>query len=225
MVVTQAGKWDDHTKDAVLSSYTRNGQGSHERRTTIDGEENERSMTGYSTSTRDLVDPGSEIGDETGVEVFDLLDRFEHAETIVQWIHDEWSEQSGRTYAETKTRFVDGIERGKIPITVVALSQGEVIGVASLREDDGVDWIPGLTPWITAVYVHETARGNGVARRLCSTLEKLAEELGVSKLFLATSKFEDSLYHRMGYEHYGFAEHNGETAAILFKRICRPPSQ
>ena len=156
------------------------------------------------------------------IEICDLLDRFEHAETIVQWIHDEWNEQSGRTYAETKARFIDGIERDKIPVTVIALRQGEVIGVASLREDDGVDWIPGLTPWITAVYVHEKARGNGVARRLCETLETRAEKLGVSELFLATSKFEDSLYHRMGYKHYDFAEYKGETNAILSKKLKKP---
>jgi len=133
------------------------------------------------------------------LKIGDLLDYPEAFPVVADWIQSEWASFSGRSWDETYVRYSQGIERGRLPVTLIALSDDKPVGLASLREKDSVDWYPGLTPWICNVYVAKEARGKKVATLLCRSLEKVASCLGYSIIYLAT-EYEDSLYHIMGYK-------------------------
>lgn len=139
----------------------------------------------------------------------DLLDYPQAVESVVKWIHDEWAGLSGRTIEQTNARFRDGIERGKLPVTLIALHNGKPIGAGSLREKDSIDWYQGATPWICNVIVKEEARHKGVATALCMAFEQVATEMGFTAIYLAT-EYEDSLYHRIGYMTFYHKKYNEE---------------
>jgi GNAT superfamily N-acetyltransferase len=151
------------------------------------------------------------------VEVRDLLDAPECVRDVVGWIDAQWSALSGRTREQTVSRFTEGVVRGALPITMVAIADaGTCVGVASLRIRDSVEWLADVTPWICNVYVPAPARGQGVAGRLCLALEERARLLGYGAVYLATGR-ADSLYHRIGYRELCEVEHGGEISFVLRK--------
>jgi L-amino acid N-acyltransferase YncA len=153
------------------------------------------------------------------VEIKDLLDAREAVPCVVAWIDSEWASLSGRSRKETHDRFAVNIERARLPITLVAVAKDTgCVGVASLRERDSIDWLPGASPWICNVYVSKNARGFGIAGQLCRALEREARRLGFKSVFLATS-ISDSLYHRLGYEEVGRVEHGGHDQLLLARRM------
>lgn len=74
-----------------------------------------------------------------------LADHPETLDTLVQWLHQEWGHvRGGETLDQRRKRFAGSLNRDRIPLTVVALEAGELLGSASLdrsrHEDaDGVD--------------------------------------------------------------------------------------
>ena len=152
--------------------------------------------------------------------VADLLDHPEAIDIVARWINTQWSSISGRTLAQTRERFSEGIERNRLPVTHVAFTDDRLVGVASLRVRDSFDFLPGATPWICNVFVDERARGRRVAGMLCASLEEQARALGYDEVFLATAKLEDSLYHRLGFEDVARVEAHGEMAAVLRKALA-----
>lgn len=154
------------------------------------------------------------------IKIRDLLDAPACIDSVVAWIDAQWATMSGRTEAQTRERFTQGIVRDALPVTLVAVTSADACaGVASLRERDSVDWLSGVTPWICNVYVPAWARGHGVAGRLCLTLEQSARRLGHPMIHLATSR-SDSLYHRIGYREIHRADYYGEQEYVLRKTLA-----
>ena len=156
------------------------------------------------------------------IQIADLLDVPEALPVVGGWIHEEWGGFSGRTLEQTFSRFREGIIRGRLPITLLALRGREPLGLATLREKDSVDWYPGVMPWICNVYVKKEARGQGLASKLCRALEPLAGDLGFSILYLAT-ELEDSLYKRIGYEIFHQLQRGGETFYVMRRNLPTSP--
>lgn len=138
---------------------------------------------------------------------------------IVEWIDREWGSFSGRSFSATRAQFAGEFDTDGLPVSVVAISGGRPVGVASLRERDSVDWDPGVKPWICNVYVHDTARRKGVAGRLCCELEALAAVYGFARAYLATTMVKDSLYHRLGYSGYKTVESTGQRLHLMRRDI------
>lgn len=150
----------------------------------------------------------------------DLLDYPAALDTVVEWIDAQWSAFSGRTPLQTRERYSQGILPGRLPITQVALVDGTLAGVASLRARDSYDFLPGATPWICNVYVGTEHRGRGVAGALCGALELTARTMGYAELFLATHLSENSLYHRIGFGQVREVPVHGELMYVLRKVLA-----
>ena len=172
----------------------------------------------------DFTDIEIEYGRDSGVKVVDLCDTPQAIPTVARWIHEEWSAFSGRTSEQTLARYRDGIEPGKLPVSLIAVRGEEPIGLASLREKDSVDWYPGVMPWICNVYVKKDARGMGIASILCKALEMVAKSMGFPIVYLAT-EFEDSLYHRIGYKTFHILEKLGHTYYVTRHTLPRGERQ
>jgi GNAT superfamily N-acetyltransferase len=149
----------------------------------------------------------------------DLLDRPDLLQIVAQWVHDEWSSFSGRSQLQTVQRFAD-VEGGRIPVTLVALVGDEPAGVASLRERDSVDLLPGAGPWICNVYVTVAMRGRGVAASLCVALEYVAQAMGYSVIYLSTPFGRNSLYHRLGYQEVAVVRLGSHEFHVLRKALA-----
>lgn len=121
------------------------------------------------------------------------------APVVASWVYYEWSMPIHRNWQDTLARY-DPDSSDDLPVTFIATLDGAPAAMASLRRKDSYDFLPGATPWICNVYVHEGARGRGLATRLCQhIIGYAARDLGFGELFLATSLETDSLYHRLGF--------------------------
>jgi putative acetyltransferase len=74
-------------------------------------------------------------------------------------------------------------------LTLVAMIDGEPVGFASLRDNQGIDWL----------YVSPTEIRQGVATALCDALEKLAAARGAQKLTVDSSDTAEPFFKQRGY--------------------------
>src|SRR3954470_15111878 len=108
-----------------------------------------------------------------------LADHPETLETIVQWTHQEWGDvRGGETLEQRRKRFAGSMNRDRIPLSVVALEDGEVLGSASLIAHD-METRMELTPWLASVFVGEQYRRHGVGAEL---VRRIMAEAGKLKL-------------------------------------------
>nr|WP_236774137.1 GNAT family N-acetyltransferase [Agrobacterium tumefaciens] len=113
----------------------------------------------------------------------------------------------GRNWQQTVERYYP--DHSSRPITYVATIDGAPAGMASLRDRDSYDFLPGTTPWICNVYVHDAMRGLGLAGSLCRRLLNEAGRLGFEHVYLASSIRQDSLYHRLGFRQVAEVDYFG----------------
>ena len=138
-----------------------------------------------------------------------LADHPETLDTIVQWMHQEWGNvRGGETLEQRRKRFADSMNRDRIPLAVVALEAGEVLGSASLIAHD-IETRMELTPWLASVFVAEPFRRRGVGAELVRRIMAEASRLKVPLLYLYTVHSE-RLYASLGWtvaERTDYLEH------------------
>ena len=127
-----------------------------------------------------------------------LADHPETVDTLVQWLHREWgSVRGGETLEQRRKRFAGSLNRDRIPLTVVALEAGELLGSASLVAHD-METRMELTPWLASVFVGEQYRRRGVGAELVRRIMAEAGKLKVPLLYLYTVHSE-RLYASLGW--------------------------
>ncbi|HEV2839873.1 MAG TPA: GNAT family N-acetyltransferase [Chthoniobacterales bacterium] len=115
-----------------------------------------------------------------------LSDRPEFLPTLAQWHFQEWSMlRPGDSVDARVIRLQGWCGRGGIPLTVIALSDNELLGSASLIEHDMDDRLE-LTPWLAGVFVAPEHRRKGIGAALVSRVMAEATSLGLPKLYLYT---------------------------------------
>src|SRR5204863_6489616 len=94
----------------------------------------------------------------TTMQIDYLADRPEFIPTLARWHFQEWAYlRSGDSVEARITRLQGYCARGEIPFTVVAVSDGELLGSASLVNHD-MDDRPELSPWLAGVFVRPACR-------------------------------------------------------------------
>jgi N-acetylglutamate synthase-like GNAT family acetyltransferase len=85
----------------------------------------------------------------------------------------------------------------QLPITFVALLNGELIGTGSIKlEEPGTK--VGLSPWLAGIYIKEPYRGRGVGVQIVRALEAKARDLGVETMYLSVGRAVD-FYAKLGW--------------------------
>ena len=129
---------------------------------------------------------------------------------LAEWQHREWGHlRAGDTAANRRARLEGYSNRDRIPLTVVALEGGEVLGSASLVLHD-METRMELTPWLAAVFVGESYRRKGIGAELVRRIMAEAGKLEVPLLYLYTVHSE-RFYAAMGWvlhEHTSYREQN-----------------
>lgn len=73
-----------------------------------------------------------------------------------------------------------------IPLTLIAIDDnGEVVGAGTLRAES-IDSVPNQGPWITALVVEKSKRGNGIGTALISALEMEARRFRCKFIYTST---------------------------------------
>ncbi len=122
----------------------------------------------------------------------------EHPESIpvlVDWYMSEWEPYygpngPGDAHADLRSR----CNRDEIPIGLVAVEDGAILGTAAVDVDEAT----GLRPSVVGILVTPAQRRRGFATALLKGAESLARQLGYGRLFVSTAILGELLV-RMGW--------------------------
>ncbi len=139
---------------------------------------------------------------------------------IAQWYYAEWKdiyEASGLSFEDVKTAVAERTNTDIIPIAVVALDDGRIVGTGCLKTHD-MDTRIELTPWLAGMYVERTQRRKGIGSMIVSCLEDIAKNLGIQRLYLYTPQ-SAIFYTRLGWVEYEIATYKGQHVTIMRKKL------
>jgi predicted N-acetyltransferase YhbS len=148
--------------------------------------------------------------------IIPLVNRQEHIPALAEL----WYEEISRHWApnasidKAKQKLVEHLNRDKMPMAFVALRDDQPIGMACLRETDGIR--PGVTPWLGSLVVHQKYRGCNVGEALINTVREEAKNLGHKTLYLLA--FDPTIpnwYARLGWTRIGDDELFGHRVAVM----------
>lgn len=176
-------------------------------------------MTGLSL-TRSGRDSGLSVAYDLAADTMPTIEYLnDHPDlvpTLARWLHHQFLPLSpGSTVERCAQRLRDQPGGRAIPTTVVAISDGTLLGSASLVSQDMVVR-PSLSPWLASVYVAPEYRKQGVGSALVQRIVDDARALGIQRLYLYTPDREP-FYHRLGWrtlEHIDYRDHYVAVMAI-----------
>ena len=129
-------------------------------------------------------------------EIVHLFERPEHRPTVAALIHNEfWTQVPGASAARMEARLATADHADRVPLCLVALHEGEPIGVVNLvdnDDEDHADW----HPWLAGMVVAAPWRGRGVGSALVLALLDHARRLGFQRVYFGTDG--PGFYERLG---------------------------
>jgi GNAT superfamily N-acetyltransferase len=143
-----------------------------------------------------------------------LADRPEFVPTLARWHYQEWANLRPGDSMEARILRLQGwCGRGRVPLTVIALSDDKLLGSASLIEHD-MDSRLELTPWLAGVFVAPKHRRKGVGATLVRRILDEATSLHVSRLYLYTVD-STSFYANLGWSVLEHTAYRGKEVSIM----------
>ena len=145
-----------------------------------------------------------------------LANRPEFVEQLARLSWTEWQEvyqQREQTFAKALKDYRERTNIDRLPLALVALHGGELIGMVSLKFHD-MDTRPDLDPWLGGLLVLPGWRNRGVGTILMHRATEEARRLNLSRLYLWTSSAE-GLYRKIGWQVVERTEYYGKNIVIM----------
>jgi N-acetylglutamate synthase-like GNAT family acetyltransferase len=149
------------------------------------------------------------------VRIEHLMDWKHCIPTVAAWQQVEFGYLNPTGTAEQRAeRLSAASERGRLPISLVALSEdrNELVGSANLVATMLTH--KHLSPWLSSVVVPSQFRGKAIASKLALAAVAEASRLGFDTIYLFTPHNE-SLYARLGWTTFDRTEINGVGAYVM----------
>ncbi|MEY2886064.1 MAG: hypothetical protein RJB40_919, partial [Actinomycetota bacterium] len=153
--------------------------------------------------------------------VVNIADAKQHWQRAAELSVNEWkeifTEDSVQTYLDLYGKA--GTYAGRLVDTYVALSaDDELVGMATLVDDDELPNAPEPGPWLAAVLTLPSYRGRGVASAVIQRIVRQAHELGIPALYLYTSD-QQQWYANKGWIPLRETELNGIAHTVMTLRL------
>ena len=153
--------------------------------------------------------------------VVNIADAKQHWQRAAELSVNEWkeifTEDSVQTYLDLYGKA--GTYVGRLVETYVALStDDELVGMATLVDDDELPNAPEPGPWLAAVLTLPAHRGHGVASAVVQRIVRQAHELGIPALYLYTSD-QQQWYANKGWITLRETELNGIAHTVMTLRL------
>jgi GNAT superfamily N-acetyltransferase len=133
------------------------------------------------------------------MEIAHLKDHLQHVPELARLHGEEWGWlRPDEGEEERIARIHDICSAPDMPVLLIALDAGTLVGSAGLKAKDGLLPDLDLTPWLFAVYVKKAYRSLGIAAKLIAEVESIARHLHFPVLHLCTHKHA-AYYERLGY--------------------------
>lgn len=128
----------------------------------------------------------------------------DHPDAVMRlghWMHAEWP-MPGRSAADRAGLFMMCMNRDRVPITLVAMDAGDLVGTVSLL-DRSVASHEHLHPWVASLYVAAGWRHAGLATRLVDAAAAMARRLGVQAVYIGITPAARPHYELQGWHYVG----------------------
>jgi GNAT superfamily N-acetyltransferase len=123
-----------------------------------------------------------------------LADHPAYINKCAEWSFKVWGRfNPNATIEKSIDIFTRHCNKDKTPLTLLAIENNRLIGMASLKDDDGL--VSELKPWLASLYVDESLRGKGIAKELVDSIKQKAKELGYKSLYLYVYEFSLKKYY------------------------------
>ena len=147
-----------------------------------------------------------------------LADYPQYLPIVAGWIFDEWGwEMPGSTLDKIHSEFSQHLNRDRIPLTMLALIDGQPAGTASIFVHD-METRMELSPWLAAVYVMPEFRGQGIGSQLVLAIEETGRRMKLEQLYLFTPD-RASFYARLGWSEFEVVEFRNRSNVIMIKSL------
>lgn len=145
------------------------------------------------------------------MEVISVRNQPEMVDSAISYIQSKWAnEQSMAVYQDCISNSISTLS--VLPYWYLLQDQGEIIGCAGLVTNDFISRMD-LYPWICAVYVEKSHRGQNFGRLLILAAIADAKKGGFENCYLCTDHV--GYYEKFGFVKIGTGFHPwGETSSI-----------
>lgn len=144
-------------------------------------------------------------------QIIRIAEHPEYAAEAALWFHSKWGVPLA-AYEESMEACIR--RRNKVPQWyIVCDDAGAIIAGAGIIDNDFHDR-KDLTPNLCALYVEESHRGQGLARRLLDYARETAGEMGYESLYLITTHTE--FYERCGWQFLTMVNEDEGTKARMY---------
>jgi N-acetylglutamate synthase-like GNAT family acetyltransferase len=148
------------------------------------------------------------------IEIKYLSDDPEIISTLARWTYEEWGHLvPGRTLETAHEKVRQSLGPSKIPLTLVASLNGELVGTAGIDTAD-MSTHPELSPWMVSVYVDPAHRMKGIGTVLCNRIKDEFARLGIKTAYLFTPD-QENYYTRLGWKTFLKEEYREEQVTIM----------
>jgi GNAT superfamily N-acetyltransferase len=153
--------------------------------------------------------------------IFDYLANWPNCiPELARHAYDEWRplfDTRDENYQDVLDSYLERANIDSLPLGLVALHDGKVIGTASLKVHD-LNIRPELTPWLGGVFVNPQWRRQGIATQLIERAVEEAQRLHLSDLYLWTPSAK-SLYERLGWSEIERLKYCGYEISVMKRQI------
>ena len=152
---------------------------------------------------------------------FELLaDRVEAIPIVAGWYFEEgWRAITENSVEKTAERIRGQLNRGKLPLLVLAVDAECVVGVAELKPHEMLSVYPDKEPWLGGVFVRQESRNKGIASQLALRIAEIAKSFGVEELYLQTTALDGGLYARLGWMPVEQIRYRGVDVLLMVKEL------
>lgn len=143
-------------------------------------------------------------------------DDSEYIEEISLYLAKRWF----TTPKKIKDKYINPSFKDDFPYVYIALVGNKLVGHGFLMIEENLHGISNK-PWITALYVKEEFRKQGIARKLIAIRENKCREMGFDEVYLDTAQTEGYFKKIGGWEEIGqdFWERGNKVVTVFEKKL------
>jgi len=147
------------------------------------------------------------------IQIQPLADNLCHVSTLAAWHHEQFGYLNPSATIEQRIeKLIASAQKGKLPLTVVAICENKLLGSASLLSKTITH--QHLSPWLSSVYVAPECRNRGIGSALTQHIVQEAANIGIEKVYLFTPDAE-ALYASLGWKVIEYLEYQGHRLTIM----------
>jgi N-acetylglutamate synthase-like GNAT family acetyltransferase len=152
--------------------------------------------------------------DSAMIALYNLKEVPEQLPQLAAWHHEEWSNLNpGLTLAERIAIMRAELAGDAVPVTWVAMRDGELLGSASLIEHDMAIHLE-KTPWLASVFVAPSQRRQGIGTTVVRKVMEHAALYRIPRIYLFTMD-QEAFYRRLGWRTISRETYRGVDVIIM----------